>query len=199
MANAVENPSQQSEAVLNMAGYYLHKIAPVIRQYQLLAKWLILELILMNKTTCRLQHNVLSAFTNLFKNGFNIPPEKQKEGDEQNNVSGVGIGQGEGDKDVSDQIEHEEQVLDLQGEKQEETKQQQERSKEEKEKGMEMENDFSGDLENLDREEENSEDDDEKKIRRKKKKRGKWEKSIRKLKISSMNSFGTLLMTKTKT
>ena len=63
-------------------------------------------------------------------------------------VEGTGMGEGEGKKDVTDQIEDEEQLLGLKGD--EPDKDQAEEAKElgedEQDKGMEMENDFEGEM-----------------------------------------------------
>lgn len=79
-------------------------------------------------------------------------------------VEGTGMGEGEGKKDVTDQIEDEEQLLGLKGDKEE--KEQAEQGKElgdDQDKGMEMENDFDGEMFDVPKGEEKEDGSDEEK------------------------------------
>ena len=87
----------------------------------------------------------------------------------EDDVEGTGMGEGVGNNDVTDQIENEEQILGLKGDKPDEaeSKGQQQRQLEEEEAdtGMEMENDFDGDMfdapEKKDADEETNDNKDE--------------------------------------
>eukprot|EP00979_Chaetoceros_neogracilis_P011124 scaffold2695_cov256-Chaetoceros_neogracile.AAC.6 len=65
----------------------------------------------------------------------------------EDDVEGTGMGEGEGNNDVTDQIENEEQLLGLKGDEENEKQQdQKELNEDEAETGMEMENEFDGEL-----------------------------------------------------
>jgi midasin (ATPase involved in ribosome maturation) len=65
----------------------------------------------------------------------------------EDDVEGTGMGEGEGKNDVTDQIENEEQLLGLKGdEKNENKKEQKQLDENEAETGMEMENEFEGEM-----------------------------------------------------
>jgi hypothetical protein len=88
----------------------------------------------------------------------------------QDDVEGTGMGEGEGKKDVSDQIENEEQLLGLKDDKSKddgkEPKKPQEKktlNDEEKDKGVEMAQDFEGEMYDIpeDGEEDGNSDEEE--------------------------------------
>ena len=65
----------------------------------------------------------------------------------EDDVEGTGMGEGEGKNDVTDQIENEEQLLGLKGDEDNDKQQEQkELNEEEAETGMEMENEFDGEM-----------------------------------------------------
>ena len=81
----------------------------------------------------------------------------------EDDVEGTGMGEGEGKNDVTDQIENEEQLLGLKGdEENEETQEQRELDEDEAETGMEMENDFDGEMCDVpDKKEDDNDDQDD--------------------------------------
>lgn len=79
----------------------------------------------------------------------------------EDDVEGTGMGEGEGHKDVSDQIENEEQLLGLKGDQKEEQKSDRQLNEEEKEQGVDMMQDFDGDMCDLP-DNDNKEEEDEK-------------------------------------
>jgi midasin (ATPase involved in ribosome maturation) len=149
------------------------------------------QMILLYKSLNKLTYLIVRIFRNLLVKGICSNPndENEEEGKEGNNndnndlskmkfeddQEGTGMGEGEGKKDVSDQIENEEQLLGNKEEKTMEelekdrsddnnqtTKEQKEKlSKEEQEKGMEMENDFDGEMFDLEEKGEEEEDEDD--------------------------------------
>eukprot|EP01114_Cavostelium_apophysatum_P009739 TRINITY_DN2299_c0_g1_i7.p2 TRINITY_DN2299_c0_g1~~TRINITY_DN2299_c0_g1_i7.p2 ORF type:complete len:2267 (+),score=877.38 TRINITY_DN2299_c0_g1_i7:9332-16132(+) len=140
---------------------FMQRLHPFAHQYLLLAKWVFTSLLQLHKVTCRLEYHMLSIFSNLYTRGFNMPQD-EKEGDGTGetleNVEGTGMGQAEGEKDVSKEIDNDEQLEDLKGQEQGEDPHMKPNVPEE---GREMENDFDGNLESLDKDENNEENSDE--------------------------------------
>ena len=86
----------------------------------------------------------------------------------EDDVEGTGMGEGEGKKDVSDQIDNEEQLLGLkdqkppdQGDKNTQQQERKELKEEEKDKGVEMTQDFEGEMYDLPEEEKDQQNRDE--------------------------------------
>ncbi|KAG0307077.1 AAA ATPase midasin [Dissophora globulifera] len=152
------------EALVTMR---LQELYPFIQQYLFLAQHHLFHYVQFHKTINKLTYVLCNTFSILFSKGFCIPEMEQemKEGEEESGVAGTGIGEGEGGKDVSDEIEDEEQVLGTQNEKKQDEDDKKET--EEEDKGIEMENDFEGNLEDVepssDREDDDDDDDDEEK------------------------------------
>ena len=142
------------------------------------------------KSTSKLCYICCRLFRNLVCKGLCSPPTRE-DGDEdkddngngaegqqmnhfEDNCEGTGMGEGEGLKDVSDQIENEEQLLgtkqppssskddDAQAKNKNEKKEKP-LSKEEADKGVEMMQDFEGDMMDLEQDDEdnNSNEDEE--------------------------------------
>lgn len=88
-------------------------------------------------------------FAELLRNGFCRPVEEEEaagqEGDSMETADGVGMAQGTGQKDVSNEMEFEEQITDLQGE----TPEKPEDAPEMEENGLDMDQDFDAQLEDL--------------------------------------------------
>uniref|UniRef100_A0A7S3VEM6 Midasin n=1 Tax=Chaetoceros debilis TaxID=122233 RepID=A0A7S3VEM6_9STRA len=80
----------------------------------------------------------------------------------EDDVEGTGMGEGDGKNDVTDQIENEEQLLGLKGDEEKETTQEQkELNEDEAETGMEMENEFDGEMFDVPDKKEDENDDKE--------------------------------------
>jgi midasin len=96
---------------------------------------------------------LLGLFIGLYKEGFCRPPE-EKDGEGEgggklsDDVEGTGIAEGEGKKDVSDEIENEDQ-LGTDAEKPEEPEKEEEGEDKDKAKGIEMQQEFDAELEDL--------------------------------------------------
>merc|ERR1719494_838303 len=148
----------------------LMNAVPLLHHFKLLLQYFLHHVVLLHRTTCKLQFVLLGLFTDFVTQGFCIPPEEDSstagEGaTEFEDIQGGGLGPGEGAKDVSDQIESEDQLEDTKqaGEKDEQEEDNEPDVKEEKE-GVEMSDDFEGKLQDLDIDEaddSNSEDDDD--------------------------------------
>ncbi|KAG0341494.1 AAA ATPase midasin [Podila horticola] len=158
---------QQRHAAEALVTLRIRQLYPFIQQYLFLAQHHLFHFVQYHKTINKLTYVLCNTFSILFAKGFCIPEMEQemKEGEEESNVAGTGIGDGEGGKDVSDEIEDEEQVLGTQNDKKQDDDDKKET--EEEDKGIEMENDFEGNMEDVepssDQEDDDDEDDDEEK------------------------------------
>lgn len=154
---AVQNTVHKAEATV-----LLQQLAPFLEQYTRLTQHHRLQFLLHHKSLAKLAYAFTNSFTLILSKGFCMPAnadEEEGEGESEGTATGTGIGEGEGQKDVSNEIEDEEQVLGTQNEERQEQK---DDTKEEKE-GLEMENDFEGNLEDVedDGQDEQSDKDDE--------------------------------------
>ncbi|KAF9110511.1 AAA ATPase midasin [Mortierella sp. AM989] len=158
---------QQSAAAEALVTMRLQELYPFIQQYLFLAQHHLFHFVQYHKTINKLTYVLCNTFSILFSKGFCIPEMEQemKEGEEESGVAGTGIGEGDGGKDVSDEIEDEEQVLGTQNEKKQD--EDDKKQTEEEDKGIEMENDFDGNLEDVepasDQEDDDDDDDEEEK------------------------------------
>ncbi|KAK3846925.1 MAG: hypothetical protein J3R72DRAFT_519841 [Linnemannia gamsii] len=139
----------------------LQELYPFIQQYLFLAQHHLFHYVQYHKTINKLTYVLCNTFSILFTKGFCIPEMEQemKEGEEESNVAGTGIGDGEGGKDVSDEIEDEEQVLGTQNDKKQDEDDKKET--EEEDKGIEMENDFEGNMEDVEPSSDQDDDDED--------------------------------------
>eukprot|EP01041_Mallomonas_annulata_P000547 gene547-1048_t len=163
--------------------------ADIIALTQLVRRIIGTQIILLNDTTHgyssfgKLSYITLRIFRNLLAKGICAGvAQEDGEGDGQgersfqDNVDGTGMGEGQGTKDVSDEIENEEQLLGLKNDElsNEKTEQKEPRklNEEEKDQGVEMTQDFEGEICDIPEEEkqenndENEEDDDKEELDR---------------------------------
>ncbi|KAG0206795.1 AAA ATPase midasin [Mortierella sp. GBA30] len=153
--------TQQRAAAEALITMRLQELYPFIQQYLFLAQHHLFHFVQFHKTINKLTYVLCNTFSILFSKGFCIPEMEQemKEGEEQSNVEGTGIGDGEGGKDVSDEIEDEEQVLGTQNDKKKDEDDKKET--EEEDKGIEMENDFEGNMEDVEPSSDQEDDDED--------------------------------------
>lgn len=149
---------------LSLVTTLVQQLYPFVQQHMLITQRTLCEVLLHHKAMSKLAYVLINSFTLIMKKGFCLPEgmADEEEGDGMDdNVQGTGVGEGQGNKDVSDQIEDEEQVLGTQNEA-EPAKDEKKDTKEEK-NGLEMENDFEGDLEDIEQDEQEDEkkDDDD--------------------------------------
>ncbi|ORY99187.1 hypothetical protein BCR43DRAFT_435817, partial [Syncephalastrum racemosum] len=156
---AVQNTAHKAQVTT-----LLQQLYPFLEQYMRLTQHHRLQFLLHHKSLAKLGYAFTNSFTLILSKGFCMPAnadEEEGEGESEGTATGTGIGEGEGQKDVSNEIEDEEQVLGTQNEERQEQK---DDTKEEKE-GLEMENDFEGNLEDVEDdgqdEQSDKEDDDE--------------------------------------
>eukprot|EP00850_Spirogloea_muscicola_P001040 SM000004S14910 [mRNA] locus=s4:133208:176671:- [translate_table: standard] len=103
----------------------------------------------LHKGTAKLGYVLANLFCALFKDGYCTPVE-EKAGDEgggqMEDASGTGMGEGQGRKDVSDEIEDEEQLVGTEEKEKEKQEHEEPKSDVKDKKGIEMEQDFDGEL-----------------------------------------------------
>ncbi|KAG0168625.1 AAA ATPase midasin [Apophysomyces sp. BC1034] len=145
-----------SETNSTEASRLLQQTYPFLQQYMLVVQHTLSHILLHHKAIAKLTYALINSFTIIISKGFCMPEgaADEEEGDADGTATGTGIGEGEGAKDVSEEIEDEEQVLGTQNEEQ--SKSEKQETKEEK-KGMDMENDFEGELEDVEQDEEEEE------------------------------------------
>jgi len=98
-----------------------------------------------------LEHTLASLFQQLFAKGFAKKQEEDTTGDGERGTEdcdGTGLGEGSGVKDISDELNDEEQIEGLKQDKEEE-KNSDEKEESKPDEGVEMTNDFEGDLEDF--------------------------------------------------
>src|SRR5436309_1428741 len=111
---------------------------------------------LSSKQLCKFHYILSGLFISLYTKGFCRPIEEgePKEGDMEDDVAGTGMGEGEGKKDVSKELT--EDLINAKEERQEEKDDQ----VEEQEDGVEMENDFKGEMFDKDKDPDAKEDEE---------------------------------------
>ncbi|KAI9031012.1 hypothetical protein CLU79DRAFT_694874, partial [Phycomyces nitens] len=150
--------SQSAESA-NEVSRLLQDTYPFLQQYMLVVQHTLGEIVVHHKSTAKLSYALVNSFTIIISKGFCMPEgaSDEEEGEGEGVGTGTGIGEGQGNKDVSEEIEDEEQVLGTQNEEQQKNEKQD--SKEEK-NGMEMENDFDGELEDVEQDDQEKDEDD---------------------------------------
>lgn len=159
----------------------IQTILPILQQIMSVLNVFLGDISHAYKSFNKLLYVLIRVARSLVSKGFCHPDktdDKEMEGGEgggptkfEDDVEGTGMGSGEGKKDVSDQIETEDQLLgEKNGKEKEEIDNKDQKddskplSKEESEKGVEMSQDFEGDvhdLEDEEKEDQSAEDDGE--------------------------------------
>ncbi|CAM9757632.1 unnamed protein product, partial [Ectocarpus sp. 13 AM-2016] len=142
-------------------------------------KAVLIGMIALNKGTAKLHYVTVRVFRTLLSKGLCSDESEEEEGEGEggidgmkfdDDVEGTGMGEGEGKKDVTDQIQDEEQLLGLNGEEEPDKDQAQEAKEldeDDQDNGMEMENDFEGEMFDVpkgdDKDQDDKEDDEDEK------------------------------------
>jgi midasin len=136
----------------------LQETYPFLQQYMLIAQHTLGRMLMHHKSMTKMTYCLVNTFSIIITKGFcmSAGADDGEEGDADGQMAGTGMGEGEGTKDVSEEIEDEEQVLGTQNEERNNDDKQD--TKEEK-NGMDMENDFDGNLEDKEQDEDKDEDD----------------------------------------
>lgn len=157
-----------------------HSVVPLVRRVLGVSAVLVNDLCMSYKSCGKLLYVCLRVFRTLLAKGLCSDQTKEAEGEGdgaggemnfEDDVEGTGMGEGEGKKDVSDQIQNEDQLMGLKDDEQKDRdssqKQQEKKTlkEEEKDKGVEMSQDFDGEMFDLppeDAPDDQDEDEDEK-------------------------------------
>ncbi|CAM9468160.1 unnamed protein product, partial [Ectocarpus sp. 12 AP-2014] len=136
-------------------------------------KAVLIGMVALNKGTAKLHYVTVRVFRTLLSKGLCSDESEEGEGEGDgdidgmkfdDDVEGTGMGEGEGKKDVTDQIQDEEQLLGLKGDEEPDKDQAQEPKElgeDDQDKGMEMENDFEGEMFDVPKGDEKDQDDKE--------------------------------------
>jgi hypothetical protein len=141
----------------------LYHALPVLQQYARASTSLLIGFLQLHKETSKLTYVMGSLVKDLLTKGYCVPPElEDEEGEGENHdgmeLDGTGVGQGSGSKDVSNEIEDEEQVLGTQNEVEEPQPEQDDIDEEDN--GLEMANDFDGEMYDQDDKDDEDRDDE---------------------------------------
>lgn len=149
----------ESTDVIDEISRLLQETYPFLQQYMLIVQHTLSKMLIHHKTMAKMTYCLVNSFSIIITKGFCMPAgaDDGDEGDADGTMSGTGMGEGEGNKDVSEEIEDEEQVLGTQNE--ERKNDEKEDTKEEK-NGMDMENDFDGNLEDAEQDDKDEDDSD---------------------------------------
>eukprot|EP00794_Sanderia_malayensis_P000585 gene585-1245_t len=137
-------------------------------QYVEFMEYFMEKILHLHRTSCKLLYVITGVFTELAAQGFCLPPEEVEASGEGatefEDIEGGGIGEGEGMKDVSNQIENEDQLQEAKQEGQEEKDEPKGEDKiEEEEDGIEMTDDFDGQMHDVDQNEDGNQSDEDNK------------------------------------
>eukprot|EP00850_Spirogloea_muscicola_P001971 SM000007S20931 [mRNA] locus=s7:964636:998915:+ [translate_table: standard] len=153
-------------AALLASMHHMHYLLQLLR---VAALGLLRNYARLHKGTAKLGYVLANLFCALFKDGYCTPVE-EKAGDEgggqMEDAGGTGMGEGQGRKDVSDEIEDEEQLVGTEEKGKEKQEHEEPKSDAKDKKGIEMEQDFDGELfdissDEYEEHEAEEEDDDE--------------------------------------
>jgi len=159
---------EESEETIHRVLGHVGRLTPMIAQIRASTARFLSELVVYHRATCKLHYVTLRVYRTLSLKGLCSDKVEEGDGDGddegdasgmtfENDVEGTGMGGGEGQRDVTDQIEDEEQLLGLKGDEENDAGEKKENETlkgEERNKGMEMSNDFEGDMHDVEDEEE---------------------------------------------
>lgn len=131
----------------DQVSFAAHGLAQVLASHELAVRRHLLSLLVLHRSCAKLAYVITNLMEVLAQNGFCAPEGVELSADGQGELTmdaeGTGMGEGEGRKDVSKEIEDEEQVL---GTRDEEQQNNGENLEKEEDDGLEMSNDFDGQL-----------------------------------------------------
>ena len=144
------------------------ELAPLLHMLESGLNDLSLAYLAYHKSMNKLAYIMASLFVGLVQEGFCMPEGcEETEGEAEKMTEGTGLGDGDtrGAKDISDELQDQDQLLgaDQKGAKKEEQQQKHEQddSSNEQNKGIEMDDDFEGQLEGVAPMQESGDDDEE--------------------------------------
>lgn len=151
--------STRSSKTAAIRAQMVKQLAPFMDQFVGLCDRLLVEFLGLHKAVCKLSLILSGLFTDILKRGFCGPVEEQEgeAGDETGDLDGTGMADGHGKNDVSEQIEDEEQVL---GNKDDEPTDETGEEIPEEDHGIEMANEFDGEMFDVEKDEQKEDDED---------------------------------------
>ncbi|BBM98800.1 midasin [Marchantia polymorpha subsp. ruderalis] len=157
----VDHPSAGKEISANV-GRLLNCIHVPLDMLHIAGMHLLFNYISLHKSVTKLGYILGNLFLSLFTEGFCRTKDGEGEDGANNfedDAKGTGMGEGEGKKDVSEQIEDEEQLM---GDSDKDKDAEKEEGGKKPDKGVEMEQDFNGEMMDLSSDESEDDDDTEK-------------------------------------
>lgn len=157
--NAASTSSSTKDFILRM----LADISPLLQSTLVAANQSFATSVTIFQAMAKNAYIFARATASILKNGFGAPPREDGDGDDEGDddmdgkeFDGTGMGEGQGSKDVSDQIEDEEQLLGLKGE---DNQMDEQPDQQDGDQGVEMQNDFDGEMFDLKENQEGDDDD----------------------------------------
>lgn len=134
----------------------ISRLIPLLKQYDLLAKYFLIQQLSAHKLSTKMLSIMLSVFLELATKGFCVPQdllsdEEQKEEGDTKTGEGFGFEDGEGDKDVSNKLESEDQLDEAKRPEDYNNKEDQQDKNVPEEKGIDMSQDFDGKMQDVDK------------------------------------------------
>jgi midasin (ATPase involved in ribosome maturation) len=174
-ANATSDGSSsqsEREATIRACTTLLQQFNPLLKQWTSLHLAHVHNRALLCKSSAKFSHVLVSVLASIMKDGFCIQPKNSGDGaveeGETQNLDGMGLGEGTGENDVTDRYDEEEQLL---GDKplKDMTKDENGAEKEDPaskppvdpDTGAEMENDFEGEMRDVEQKDSPDQDDSE--------------------------------------
>ncbi|XP_037888619.1 midasin [Glossina fuscipes] len=143
----------------------LISIIPILEQFQLMANYQFTQQIYTHKLSAKILSIMLSVFVEIGTKGFCTPPDLMRDAEVENKQDGqqqqgekFGLEDGTGEKDASNKIESEDQLEDAKRPEDRKEEKDNEQSDCKEEKGIDVSEDFDGNMQDLEKPE--NEDDD---------------------------------------
>uniref|UniRef100_A0A1A9WWJ4 Midasin n=1 Tax=Glossina brevipalpis TaxID=37001 RepID=A0A1A9WWJ4_9MUSC len=146
----------------------LISIIPILEQFQLMANYQITQQIFTHKLSAKILTIMLSVFVEISSKGFCVPPDLMQDAEAENKQDGqqqqgekFGLEDGTGEKDASNKIESEDQLEDAQRPEDRNEKKDNDESDCKEEKGIDVSENFEGDMQDLEKPEKEEDDSGE--------------------------------------
>jgi midasin (ATPase involved in ribosome maturation) len=178
---STSGPNNTISEALSLLHAAIRQLYPLLVQYAEVCSQTVVIALRHHKSCCKLLYIVLNLYNAIYARGFCRPPDMGSDDDDaesgddggdgtnEQTASGTGFGDGEGEQDVSNQVQDEEQLLgtkeDQMAESLDDTQQKQQDQPEDNkaddpDTGVEMGQDFDGDMFDVDENQDDEEDED---------------------------------------
>uniref|UniRef100_A0A1B0BC17 Midasin n=1 Tax=Glossina palpalis gambiensis TaxID=67801 RepID=A0A1B0BC17_9MUSC len=138
----------------------LISIIPILEQFQLMANYQFTQQIYTHKLSAKILSIMLSVFVEIGTKGFCTPPDLMRDAEVENKQDGqqqqgekFGLEDGTGEKDASNKIESEDQLEDAKRPEDRKEEKDNEQSDCKEEKGIDVSEDFDGNMQDLEKSE----------------------------------------------